>query len=86
MGKVYEARADGEAPESVVALHRKVDGARTLVERTRGALVTVKKTKDLERKIDGVGRLLDEAEGRQGKRARPRNPDELDVDSAWNKG
>jgi hypothetical protein len=56
------------------------------VERTRGELVTAKRSKELERKIEGVGRLLDEAEAPRAKRAaRKVGDDALDLDAAWNK-
>lgn len=83
--KVYEALMDSRVPESLVPLRPKLDAARALLERTRGELLTAKKTKDLERKIDSVARLLDEAEGRAPEKARRKDPNDLDLDAAWNR-
>lgn len=85
MEKVYEALHASEAPTSIVPVREKTDAARSMVDRTRGELLTAKRAKELERKIDGVGRLLDEAEGRPPKRHAKKDPDALDLDAAWNK-
>lgn len=87
MEKAYEALEDIHAPEGVVPLRSKVDADRALVERTRGDLVTAKRTRELERKIEGVGDMLDQAEGRPAKprRARKAGDGDLDLDKAWSK-
>ena len=85
MEKAYEALHECQAPEPLVALRSKVDAARGLVERTRGELVTAKRAKELERKIDDVARLLDEAETRGAKRAKSKHDADLDLDAAWGK-
>jgi translin len=85
MEKAYEALHECPAPETLVPLRSKVDAARGIVERTRGELVTAKRAKDLERKMDDVGRLLDEAEAGRTKRAKRKPDDELDLDGAWGK-
>lgn len=86
MEKVYEALHESPPPEPLVGLRAKIDAARGLVERTRGELVTAKRAKELERKIDDVGRLLDEAEAGRTKGPKPKaKPADLDLDGAWNK-
>jgi predicted translin family RNA/ssDNA-binding protein len=85
MEKVYEALVASPAPEPVLPLRAKVDASRAVVERTRGDLVTAKTAKDLEKKIDGVSRLLDEAEARPKRKPTRRPSDDLDLDAAWNK-
>lgn len=85
MESLFDALTDADAPEGIVALRHKMDVARGLLERTRGELVTAKRTKQLEKKIEGVGRLLDEAEAGRSKK-RPQKPSEdLDLDGAWNR-
>lgn len=85
MEKIYEALVDSNIPEGLVGLRPKIDAARGLVEKTRGDLVTTKKAKDLEKKIDGVHSLLDEAEGRPPRRKGKPDSGDLDLDAAWNK-
>ena len=85
MEKVYEALQESQAPEPLVGLRPKIDAARSLLERTRGDLVNGKRAKELERKIDDVARLLDEAEARGKPRPKAKKDDELDLDSAWSK-
>lgn len=43
------------------------------------------KTKPTDRKVDRLGDLLDEAEGRGKAKPKKADPDELDLDSAWSK-
>jgi translin len=85
MENLFDALVDADAPEGVVSLRHKVDAARSLLERTRGEVVTAKRTKELEKKIEGVGRLLDEAEAGRAKKRVPKKSDDLDLDAAWNK-
>jgi hypothetical protein len=68
-----------------VSLRPKRDTARAILERTRGDVVNARKTKELERKIDNLGSLLDEAEGTTPKKRKKVDDDELDVDGAWNR-
>ena len=44
-----------------------------------------RKTKHVDRKVDRLGDLLDEAEGRTRPKAPRRDADDLDLDSAWSK-
>lgn len=85
MESLFGALQDAEAPEALVPLRAKRDQARGILERSRGDLVAAKKSKELERKIDDVASLLDEAEGRARKARKKPDPDELDLDSAWSK-
>lgn len=86
MEKVYEALQESQAPEPLVGLRPKIDTARSLLERTRGDLVNGKRAKELERKIDDVARLLDEAETRPLKpKVKAPKADDLDLDAAWGK-
>lgn len=85
MEKVYEALVAFDLPEGLVPVKPKRDAARGLVEKTRGELVNAKRTKDLEKKIDGVRSLLDEAEGRLAKKKAKGSDMDLDLDKAWSK-
>ncbi len=85
MEKVYEALVDSKVPYRIVPLREKTDAARSIVERTRGELVTAKRAKELERKIEGVDKLLEEAEGGPVRRVARKPKDELDLDAAWNR-
>lgn len=85
MESLFESLQDAEAPEALVPLRAKRDQARGILERSRGDLVAAKKSKELERKIDDVASLLDEAEGAARKSRKKPDPDELDLDSAWSK-
>lgn len=85
MEKIYEALCACEYPEGLLPVKQKRDAARGLIERTRGELLTAKRSRELEQKIDGVRTLLDEAEGRVAKKRAERPSDDLDVDKAWSK-
>lgn len=85
MGKVYEALHAWDYPEGIVPIKAKRDAARALLEKTRGDLLTAKRAKELEKKIDGIQSLLDEAEGGPRKRPRAKGDDDLDIDSAWSR-
>lgn len=85
MESLFGALLDVDAPDPLVPVRAKRDQARGILERTRGDLVTTKKTKDLEKKVDRLGDLLDEAEGRPTKKAKKADADDLDLDSAWSK-
>lgn len=86
MEKVYEALLAYELPEGLVSVRPKVDTARALLEKTRGDLVNAKRSKELEKKIDGIRSLLDEAEGAPAaKRRRKSAPVDLDLDKAWDR-
>jgi translin len=84
MESLFELLAHADAPEPLVSLRPKRDAARGILERTRGDVVNARKTKELERKIDNLGSLLDEAEGTAPKKRKKVDDDELDVDGAWN--
>jgi predicted translin family RNA/ssDNA-binding protein len=85
MERLFAALTDVEAPEPLVPVRAKRDQARGILERTRSDLVTAKKSKDLETKIDRLGDLLDEAEGRPKKKSKKPNADDLDLDGAWSR-
>ncbi|HEX9815858.1 MAG TPA: hypothetical protein VGB18_02665, partial [Candidatus Thermoplasmatota archaeon] len=85
MESLFGALLDVDAPDPLVPARAKRDQARGILERTRGDLVTTKKTKDLEKKVDRLGDLLDEAEGRPQKKPKKADADDLDLDSAWSK-
>lgn len=85
MENLFAALLDVDAPDPLVPARAKRDQARGILERTRGDLVTAKKSKDLEKKIDRLGDLLDEAEGRGKAKPKKAASDDLDVDSAWSK-
>lgn len=74
-----------EPPEALVALRPKRDAARGMLEKSRGEIVAAKRQKQLEKKIDDLASLLDEAEGRGPKKAAAKDSDDLDVDAAWSK-
>lgn len=86
MESLFGLLASVEPPEALVALRPKRDAARGILERSRGDIVSAKRQKHLEKKIDDLASLLDEAEGRPAKKARPIAPDDLDIDGAWSKG
>lgn len=86
MEKAYQALLVVDATGRLASLREKLDAARRSVERTRGDLVTAKRAKHLEKKIEGVSELLEEAEGRARPAPKRRDPDDLDLDAAWNKG
>lgn len=44
-----------------------------------------KTAKSIDRKIDRLGDLLDEAEGKTKPSIKKKDDDELDLDSAWSK-
>lgn len=72
-----------EPPEALVALRPKRDAARGILERSRGDIVSAKRQKHLEKKIDDLASLLDEAEGRPAKKAKAAPSEDLDIDAAW---
>jgi translin len=84
MESLFEVLTDAEAPDALVPLRAKRDAARAILERTRGDVVNARKTKELEKKIDNLGSLLDEAEGRVRKKPQAADADDLDLDAAWN--
>ena len=85
MESLFGALLDVDAPDPLVPARAKRDQARGILERTRGDLVTTKKTKDLEKKVDRLSDLLDEAEGRPTKKPKKADDLDLDLDSAWSK-
>ncbi|MBI2078005.1 MAG: hypothetical protein HYT80_06505 [Euryarchaeota archaeon] len=85
MESLYDLLADAELPEALVALRPKRDQARGILERTRGDLMTAKKTKELEKRIDGLASMLDEAETRGKPKPKKAASDDLDLDAAWSK-
>ena len=85
MESLFAVLGDADAPDPLVPARAKRDQARGILERTRGDLVTTKKSKELEKKIDRLGDLLDEAEGRQKPKPKKAKGDDLDLDSAWSK-
>lgn len=85
MESLFDLLAHAEAPEALVPVRPKRDAARSILERTRGDVVNARKTKELERKIDNLGSLLDEAEGNPPKKRKKVDDDELDLDAAWNR-
>lgn len=44
-----------------------------------------KSTKETEAKVDGIGRLLDEAESGRSRPVKRKPSTDLDLDGAWNK-
>jgi translin len=85
MESLFAALLDVDAPDPLVPARAKRDQARGILERTRGDLVTTKKTKDLEKKVDTLGDLLDEAEGRAKPKKKKADAEDLDLDGAWGK-
>ncbi|HLE47680.1 MAG TPA: hypothetical protein VI818_05230 [Candidatus Thermoplasmatota archaeon] len=85
MESLYDLLTDAEVPEALVGLRPKRDQARGILERTRGDIMTAKKTKDLEKRIDGLSSLLDEAEHRGKPKPKAKANDDLDLDAAWSK-
>jgi hypothetical protein len=47
--------------------------------------MTIKRRPEPERKVDGVGSLLDEAEGRRNGKRPPAPSTDLDIDKAWSR-
>ena len=85
MESLYDLLSDAEVPEALVGLRPKRDQARGILGRTRGDLMTAKKTKDLEKRIDGLSSMLDEAETRGKPKPKKAVSDDLDLDAAWSK-
>lgn len=85
MESLYLTLMRFDHPAALAHVRRKQDVARALVERTQGELTVAIGGRRLEKRIEELGTLLDELEGKKKEKSKKRKSadEELDVDQAW---